>query len=53
MIIILLTGKGKSLIFIRLAYLPQASVTIVIVLFYILEDNIITWYEEKGIKCLK
>ncbi|KFY91910.1 hypothetical protein V498_05265, partial [Pseudogymnoascus sp. VKM F-4517 (FW-2822)] len=51
-IVVLLTGRGKSLTFIGPACLPQASVTIVVAPFCALEDNIITQCEEKGIECL-
>ncbi|KAL5346551.1 hypothetical protein ACLOAV_008822 [Pseudogymnoascus australis] len=52
-IVVLPTGRGKSLTFMGPACLPQAGVTIVVAPFRTLEDNIISRCEEKGIECLK
>ena len=42
MIVVLLTGKGKSLTFIRLACLLDAGVTIMVAPFHALKENIIS-----------
>jgi superfamily II DNA helicase RecQ len=49
----LLIGRGKSLLFIAPAYLIDLGVTIVIVLYCILLDNLLKTVKDVRINCIK
>ncbi|KAF9736407.1 hypothetical protein PMIN01_06323 [Paraphaeosphaeria minitans] len=46
-------GRGKSLLFIVLAYLNYTSVTIVIVLFYGLIKDLVIYIYTRSINCIE
>jgi hypothetical protein len=53
LVVVLLTGGGKSLLFIALACLIDPGVTIIVVLYYILLDNLLKTVKDVGIDCIE
>jgi superfamily II DNA helicase RecQ len=53
LVIVLLIGRGKSLLFIVLEYIEKDRITIVIVLYYILITNLVTRICRSSIKCIE
>ena len=53
LVVVLLIGREKSLLFIALAYLINLGVTIVIVLYYILLDNLLKIVKDTRIDYIK
>jgi superfamily II DNA helicase RecQ len=53
LVVVLLTSRGKSLLFIALAYLIDPGVTIIVVPYYTLLDNLLKTAKDAGIDCIK
>jgi hypothetical protein len=53
LVVVLPTGGGKSLLFIAPACLIDPGVTIVVVLYYALLDNLLKTAKDAGIDCIK
>jgi superfamily II DNA helicase RecQ len=53
LIVVLLTGGGKSLLFIVLGYIEEGGITIVVVLYRALITNLVTRIRGSGIKCIE
>ncbi|KIV98739.1 uncharacterized protein PV09_09491 [Verruconis gallopava] len=53
LVVILPTGGGKSLLFTVPAYLDRTGVTVVVVPFRALADNLVEWIINSGIKCIE
>jgi len=53
LVVVLLIGREKSLLFIALAYLINPGITIVIVLYYILLDNLLKIVKDIRINYIK
>jgi superfamily II DNA helicase RecQ len=53
LVIMLLIGGGKSLLFIVLEYIEEGRITIIIMLYYALITNLVTQIRGSSIKCIK
>jgi superfamily II DNA helicase RecQ len=53
LVVVLPTGEGKSLLFIAPAYLIDPGVTIVVVLYRVLLDNLLKTVKDAGIDCIE
>jgi superfamily II DNA or RNA helicase len=53
LVVVLLTGRGKSLLFIAPAYLIDPGVTIVVVPYHALLDNLLKTVKDTGIDCIE
>lgn len=52
LIIMLLTGRGKSLLFTLLACVEE-GVTVVVVLYWALIKDLVTWICDCGVDCIE
>jgi hypothetical protein len=53
LVIVLLIGRRKSLLFIVLGYIEEGRITIVVVLYYTLITNLVTRIYKSSIKYIK
>jgi superfamily II DNA helicase RecQ len=53
LVVVLLIGRRKSLLFIAPAYLIDPGITIVVVLYCTLLDNLLKTAKDAGIDCIK
>jgi superfamily II DNA helicase RecQ len=50
---VLSTGGGKSLLFTLLACIEKTGVTIVVVLYWALIEDLVSWIRDSGIECIE
>jgi superfamily II DNA helicase RecQ len=53
LIVVLPTSRGKSLLFTLPAYIEESGVTVIIILYRALIDNLINQIQKCGIDCIK
>ncbi|OSS43275.1 hypothetical protein B5807_12145 [Epicoccum nigrum] len=53
LVVVLLTGRGKSLLFSVLACMDDAGVTVVVVLYQALIEHLVEQMQQRGIDCIK
>jgi superfamily II DNA helicase RecQ len=53
LVVMLLTGRGKSLLFIVPGLIEEGRMTIIVVLYYALITNLISRIRESGIECIE
>jgi superfamily II DNA helicase RecQ len=53
LIVMLPTGRGKSLLFMLLACVEEAGVTVVIVLYQALIKDLVKQIQQCGVKCIE
>jgi superfamily II DNA helicase RecQ len=53
LVVVLLTGGGKSLLFTVLAVVERSGVTVVVVPYRALMDNLVAWIWKSGVKCIE
>jgi superfamily II DNA helicase RecQ len=53
LVVVLPTGRGKSLLFIVPGLIEEGRMTVVVVLYYALITNLISRIRESGIECIE